>query len=243
MRSASFHCGPAPLQSDARLPAVSQDTALVMVSAILYGCLYAVSILLESAFDPAPSPNWPVASAVFGLTLVTSVIALAIDAWLARSGVPAALPLSLAIFLIAAAAQWVIARSALSESVVVPTTRFHAHTAQAAHLKNTAYFLVIVILFWLPTFNCIAVLRREIRTGHAARVTAVLTHNVLLGRDFVCFSVEWLWIAFLFLLLLAIPMAVRLLENLKADPNLNRYTALLYFRGVLYFLLIFICLI
>jgi hypothetical protein len=221
----------------------SQETALVTVSAILYGCLYAVSILLESAFDPAPAPNWPVASAVFGLTLVTSVFALAIDAWLARAGVSAALPLSLAIFLIAAAAQWVIARSALSESVVVPTTRFHAHTAQAAHLKNTIHFLVIVVLFWLPPFHCVAVLRREIQSGHAAWARAILPHHLLLGRDFACISAEWLWFGFLFLLLLAIPMAVRLLENLKSGPRLNTYTALLYLRGVLYFLLIFICLI
>jgi hypothetical protein len=222
---------------------VSQEGALVAVSAILYGCLYAVSILLESEFDPAPSPKWPVAAAVFGVILVTSVIALEIDAWLARIGSLAALPLSLAIFLIAAAAQWTIARAALSESVVVPTTRFGAHTAQAAHLKNTVHFLVIVVLFWLPPFHCVAVLRREIQTGHAASVREILAHHLLLGRDFVCPNAGWLWSGFTFLLILSIPMSVRLLENLKSGPRLNTYTALLYLRGVLYFLLIFICLI
>jgi transcriptional regulator with XRE-family HTH domain len=224
------------------IAAVSKETALVMASAILYGCLYAVSILLESAFAPAPAPKWPVASAVFGFILVTSVMALVIDSWLARIGIPAALPLSLAVFLIAAAAQWSIARPALSNAAVVPT-RFQAHTAQAAHLKNTVYFLVIVILFWLLPFHCIVVLRREIQSGHAAWVRAILARRLLLGRDFVCLSAEWLWLGFLFLLLLAIPMAVRLLENLKSDPRLNAYTALLYLRGILYFLLIFICLI
>jgi hypothetical protein len=169
------------------------------------------------------------------------LIALAIDARLARTGVPAALPLSLAVFLLAAAAQWAIARSALSESAVVPTS-FQAHTAQAAHLKNTIYFLVIVVLFWLPPFHCVAVLRREIQSGHAASVREILTHHVLLGRDFASFSVEWLWSGLLFLLLLVIPMAARLLENLKSGPRLNTFTALFYLRGVLYFLLILICL-
>jgi hypothetical protein len=37
-------------------------------------------------------------------------------------------------------------------------------------------------------------------------------------------------------------MAVRLLENLKSDTRLNAFTALFYLRGVLYFLLIFVCL-
>lgn len=225
------------------IAALSPETALVMFSATLYGSLSGVSILLESAFDPTPGPKWPVVSAVFAFTLVTSVTALVIDSGLARSGVPAALPLALALFIVAAAVQWGIARSALSESVVVPTTRFRAHTAQAAHLKNTVTFLVIVVLFWLPPFHCIAVLRREIQNGHAASVRAVLTHRLLLGRDFFCFSAEWLWYGFLFLILLAIPMAVRLLENLKSGPNLNSYTALLYLRGFLYFLLILICLI
>jgi hypothetical protein len=213
-----------------------------MVSAILYGSLYTVSILLESAFAAAPIPKGAVVSGVFGFTMVTSVIALAIDAWLARTGSPAALPLSLAIFLIAAAAQWYIARSALSESVVVPTN-FQAHTAQAAHLKNTVYFLVIVLLFWLPPFHCVAVLRREIYAGHAASVREILAHQLLHGRDFVCPNAGWLWSGFAFFLLLSIPMSARLLENLKSAPRLNTYTSLLYLRGVLYFLLIFICLI
>jgi len=71
------------------------------------------------------------------------------------------------------------------ESVVVPTN-FQAHTAQAAHLKNTVYFLVIVLLFWLPPFHCVAVLRREIYAGHAASVREILAHQLLHGRDFVC---------------------------------------------------------
>ncbi len=224
------------------LAALSQESAQVMATAILYGCLFAVSILLESAFDAA-KPSNSVAATIFGLTMVTSVAALAIDSWLARIGVAAALPLAFGIFLLAAGAQWTIARSTLSESAIVPTTRFHAHTAQAAHLKNTTYFLVIVVIFWLPPTHCINVLRREMQAGHAAWVRSVLSRSLLLGQDFVCFSPQWLWFGLLFLVLLAIPMAIRLLENLKSDPKLNTYTALLYLRGIIYFLLILVCLV
>ncbi len=221
---------------------LSPETGMVMVSAILYACLFGVSILLESEFDPVPAPRWPVAVAVFGLILVTSVIALVTDCLFARRGAAAALPLSLAVFLIAAAAQWAIARSALSESIVVPTTRFHAHTAQTAHLKNTVYFLVIVVLFWLTPFHCVTALRREIQMGHADWVRTILSRHVLLGPNFASFCTGWLWSAFLFLLLLSLPMAVWLLDNLKPDPRRNAYTALFYLRGALYFLLIFVCL-
>jgi transcriptional regulator with XRE-family HTH domain len=226
----------------AAIAAASQETILVLFSAILYGCLYVVSILLESTFDPVLDSRWPVASVVFGLVVVTSAAALAIDAWFARLGMVAALPVALSLFLVAAACQWVIAKSTLSEAVVVPM-RFMAHTAQVAHLKNTVYFLIIVVLFWLPPFHSIMVLRREIHAGNTAWVKATLADRLLLGRDFVSFHPEWLWFACLFLVLLSLPMAVRLLENLKSDPRLNTYTALVYLRGVLYFLLVVTCLI
>lgn len=221
---------------------VSRETTFVMLSATVYGALYVVSILLESTFDPAPAPRWAGVSAVFGFVVITAVVALAIDARLAQLGRVTAMPVALAIFLVAATVQWLMARSALSESAVVPL-HFQAHTAQVAHLKNTVYFLVVVILFWLPPFHCVAVLHREGHAGHTAWVKAMLEHRLLLGPDLICFNTEWLWFAFLLLVLLALPMAVRLLENLKSDPKLNTYTVLLYLRGILYFLLILVCLI
>jgi hypothetical protein len=221
----------------------SGEPGYVLVTAVLYAILYAESVLLESVFDPSPASKWQVAATVFGFVLVTSVLALSLDARFAESGSIAALPLSLAIFLIAAAVQWAIARSALSETAVVPM-HFEGHTPQTAHLKNTSYFLLIVVLFWLLPFHCVSALRREYQGGHASRVKGILTHRLLVGRDFASFNAEPLWYFCLFLLLLTIPMAVRLLEGLKSgDSRRNTYTALLYLRGVLYFFLIVVCLI
>jgi hypothetical protein len=120
--------------------------------------------------------------------------------------------------------------------------QFQAHTAQAAHLKNTAYYLVIVVLFWLPPFHAVGVLTRELRLGHVDAVRALVTRRFMLGSDLVAASPEVLWYLFLGLGLLAIPMAVRLLENLKSHPDLNRYTSLAYLRAVIYFLLALTCL-
>lgn len=225
------------------LLAVSSGRAPVMIATtMLYASLYAVSLLLESALDAKRPSRWAVGVVLFCLMLASSVVALTVDTWLAGKGSPVALPLSFAIYLGAAAVQWMIARTALPEIAVVPL-QFQAHTAQAAHLKNTLYFLVIVALFWLPPFHCIAELQREVRIGHASWVKALVGRHLILGKDFVALSPETLWFVLLGLALLALPMAARLLENLKTHPGLNTYTALLYLRAVLYFLLILVCLI
>jgi transcriptional regulator with XRE-family HTH domain len=225
------------------LLAVSSGRApVVIASTMLYASLYAVSLLLESALDAKRPSRWAVGVVLFCLMLASSVVALTVDTWLAGKGSPVALPLSFAIYLCAAAVQWMIARTALPEIVVVPL-QFQAHTAQAAHLKNTLYFLVIVALFWLPPFHCIAELQREVRIGHASWVKALVGRHLILGKDFVALSPEALWFVLLGLALLAVPMAARLLENLKTHPGLNTYTGLLYLRAALYFLLILVCLI
>lgn len=219
---------------------LSGNPAIVIGTAAVYGLLYAVSLLLESAMDTRAMPVMPVAVWLFCLIATSSTIALALDTWLARVGNPAALLIVFGVFLVSAAAQWLIARSVLSESAVVPM-QFQAHTAQAAHLKNTSYYLAIVALFWLPPFHCVQVLHRELELGHTATVEAQIARRLITGRDFVAPSPETLWFMFLALGLLAIPMAVRLLENLKAHPGINRYTSLAYVRAVLYFLLVLVC--
>ncbi|MBI3411842.1 MAG: hypothetical protein HY040_26215 [Planctomycetes bacterium] len=223
------------------IAASSGHGLFLIVTGMLYAALYADSLLQESALDTSRADVWPVAAWLSALMLLSSVAALAIDEWLASIGNPAALALSLGITLIAAAVQWVISRTVLSESVVVPL-RFQAHTAQAAHLKNTSYFLVIVVLFWVPPFHCVAAMQREIRTGHSLWAKSALAHRVIVGKDFAALNPELLWFAFAGLGLLALAMAVRLLENLSSHPSQNRYTALLYLRAVLYFLLVLICL-
>jgi hypothetical protein len=209
---------------------------------VLYSSLYTVSVLLESAFGPNSEKAVPAGAGVFCLMLLTSVLALAVDGWLVDAGNAAALPVSLAVFVLSAGLQWLLVKSALPDFAVVPS-RFASHTAQAAHLKNTLYFLLIVVLFWLPPIHCIVVLRREIRAGNAALAKAMLERTVIIGRDVVCLNSTWLWGLFLFLALLSLPMGAWLTNSLNPHPKTNTYTNLLYLRAFLYFLLILACLI
>ena len=215
---------------------------MVMLTAMLYGSLYAVSVLLESVLGPESGKTVSASTGVFCLMLLTSVVALAVDGWLVDAGNIAALPVSLVVFVLSAGLQWLLVKSALPESAVVPS-RFPSHTAQAAHLKNTLYFLLIVVLFWLPPVHCIAVLHREIRAGNATIAKEMLGRTVLIGHDVACLNSTWLWGLFLLLLLLAIPMGAWLTNNLNPHPKTNIYVNLLYLRAFLYFLLILACLI
>ncbi len=108
------------------------------------------------------APERALATITFAFISVTSIMALATDRALVGSGGEFALLFSLGIFLLAGVTQFVLFHRALAESVIV-TARFQTLTAQSAHLKNTSYFLLIVVLFWLPSFHSIMTLSREAR--------------------------------------------------------------------------------
>ena len=221
----------------------SAHAVFTIITALLYASLYPVSLLLETTLDiPRPAIR-PMAAVIFGFMAISSVLALRLDAWLAGagSGNPLLLVAPLGVFFGAAAAQWLILKPLLSETAVVPLT-FQAHTAQAAHLKNSLYYLVAVILFWLLPYHCITILEREARAGHVSWVKAVTRPGLIVGKDLVAFRPEWLWGAFLLILLLMIPMAARLFENLRGHPARNTYSMFVYLRAIIYSLLILFCL-
>jgi transcriptional regulator with XRE-family HTH domain len=211
-----------------------------LVTGTMYAGLYVVSLCLESAYEPRSSP---IAAALFsfGFMLSTSVAALVLDGVLVDSGKPYGLFPSLLIFISAAILQWIIVRPVLADHPIVEAL-FQSHTAQSAHLKNTAYFLIIVVLFWVPPAHCVSVLRREARLGHVDFVRDMLGHSVLIGRGIVCLSFTWLVIILLVMIPIVIYMGAHLNENLKPHPKLNRYHTLFYTRAILYFLLTTVCL-
>jgi len=224
--------------------ASARHMAILFFPAIFYGLLYAVSILIESVLDPRRKSVWPMGALLFSFMVVSSSLTLRADAYLVGLGSDSSLILMVPLGLLigAAAVQWLIAKRALSEFPVVQMT-FQSHTAQAAHLKNSLYFLVAAVLFWLVPSHCVAVFEREIGAGRASWVMAAAEHGLMLGKDLVAFRPEWLWGAFGIILLLMVPMAARLFENLKSHPDLNIYSNLIYLRTILYVSLIVICLI
>lgn len=218
-----------------------QDAVTVLLTAVLYGGLYADSVFLESTFGGALKRVAPCASVVFCVMFFSSVLALTADQWVVTRKQSSGLPMSLLVFLAAAAVQWVLARKVLPDRAVVPS-RLQAMTAQAAHLKNTLYFLLAVIVFWLPPFHCIMVLRRELQLGHIVFTREMLSSWLLIGRGIICLSPGILWCVAGGLVPVSLVMAARLLDNLKAHPRQNSFTFLFFIRAALYFLLVLVCL-
>jgi hypothetical protein len=195
-------------------------TPFALLTSCLYAALYVVSLYLESAFDPERLPTTRTAMFTFAFVSVSSTVALATDRALVDSDNYFALLFSLAIFLLAGILQFVIVRRALPESAIVPA-RFQTRTAQSAHLKNTNYFLLIVVLFWLPPFHCVSTLSREFRSGHAEWVRQTLTQDLMLGRGLLALSVRWLLGLLLIMFLIAWYMGAHLLDNLRSHARLN----------------------
>jgi transcriptional regulator with XRE-family HTH domain len=219
---------------------IPQHALFALLTSFVYAALYAVSLYLESAFEPKPSQTRKAAVRTFGFVAVSSTLALAADRILIDAGHPFALLFSLVIFLCAAIMQFFIARSALSEAAIVPAT-FQTRTAQSAHLKNTGYFLLIVVVFWLPPFHCVSTFAREIRAGQAGWVRQVLAQQLMLGRGVFALRVPWLLGLLLAILLISLYMAYCLLDKLQPHPRLNSFTLLFYLRAFLYFVLCLIC--
>jgi transcriptional regulator with XRE-family HTH domain len=215
-----------------------------LVTSAGYAMLYCISVLLETAYTESRQPATTAGSLVFALMFLTSLVALNVNVRLASAGSGAeGFVLALATFICAAALQWALLRRTLPDQVVV-RARFSAQTAQAAHLKNTAYFLLFVLLFWLPTLHCIVSIHHELGRGRHELVRRLLDGNASLFAGGVYYPRPlWLWVIFMFVVGLSVPMGARLLDNLEPHPAQNRFLTLFYLRALLYFAVCVICLV
>lgn len=207
-----------------------------LASIVLYASLYGISILLETAYWENKPNVWPRGSLVFTFISFTSALALFLDHLSVRTGREYGLVLSLAVFSLAAIAQWFIARGVLPDDSVVGT-----HTGQAAHLKNTGYFLIVVFLFWPPVFHAVAVLRRAAAAGHLIAFRATLADWIMTSGGIFCLNVRSLIVLLLFLVAFSLTMRGHILDRLPSSPHLNRYTLLFYVRAAVFFVLCIVC--
>ena len=218
------------------------QAGFTLTTCVLYAGLYVISLFLETVYEGEAYRSLLLGVTLFSWVLITSVVALTADATLARLGRPEGLWISLAIFFATGLVQWLLIRGSLPDRSVVRTT-FESLTSQSAHLKNTAYFLVIVIFFWVPPAHCRSILNYLIRSGHPEAVrNSLASHSVLTPEGMICPPVEWLWILFIVMVIVSIPMGARLIESLPAHPRRNVYLNLFYVRSIVYFSLVVICL-
>lgn len=213
----------------------------VITTSILYASLYLVSVFLETAYQKRSAQVAYRGVVAFCLVLLTSISALVLDGNLARAGRGIGLWLALAIFLVIAVTQWILVRPVLPASSIVKA-KFEPHSAQAAHLKNTSYFLLLVVLFWLPTAHFMAASGSPTKREALAKHLSIPGDLGLAGGSFYP-KPEWMWAILLLMIAVALPMGSHLLDNLEPHSRRNLYLNLFYMRLILYFALSAICLI
>ena len=217
------------------------NATFVLTTSMLYAGLYVISLFLESAYAQRKSGIRSSATMIFSFMVATSAGALALDGALIKEGSAAALAVSFAVLLVAALAQWLFVRRILSPLAIVEAN-FQTLTAQAAHLKNTGYFLLIPVLFWLTPFHAVLTLRSLSETGHSTQAQQLLTRQIMIGHRIVALNVESLAGILAVILLLSLGMGAHLLDNLRDRTSLNSFQALFYARALLYFTLSLVCL-
>lgn len=211
----------------------------VLLTAGLYSTLYPVSILLETACATKPIRTFRLLAITFGFMFATSVLALLVTAQFTGEGDSTGFWVALSLVLAAGVVQWLVVRPALPSEPVVKTL-FPSHTAQAAHLKNTLYFLAAATLFWLPAANSVASLNQELRLGHQKLVAQIMREESWVGSLWHP-KPTWLWIELLTVILISLPMGFALIGTLRPQTGRNRFTNLFYTRALLYFTLCFVC--
>jgi hypothetical protein len=213
-----------------------------LVMSVGYASLYAVSLFLETAYLEANLRIWPPAIGILSLVCVTSAAALSVTEAMAFMGFSAGVWIGFGVLILAALAQLWLAHLVLPNSEIVKAS-FHPFTSQAAHFKNTGYFLLLAVPFWLIPSHCIACLEGALATGNQAMTERFLRGSGWLVAGALCVRPAWLWTLAGVMIASALYMGAHLIDNLLPHPKRNYFLNLFYCRAFLYFLLVAICLV
>lgn len=219
-----------------------------LTSSTLYALLYAVALLLETAyqFDRYGAMAVRLVPAVFGWIFLTSLAGLAVDARRTLGGRGKGAAAALICLVGSALLLYGALCSFLPGSAVTESSR-QTQTAQGAYLKNVLlYFLpVVVVVFVLVPFHFVVSLQRDMHAGGRRRV-----HDLLLGRrrsvapeNAIYLRVTWLAVILSGAAVTSMLLTFHLLENIKPHPYMNMFTQLVVWRVLLYFALGLGCLI
>ncbi len=210
----------------------------ICVASLLYAALYATSLFLEVAyeFDRFSEMALRVAPLVFAWMTVSSVAGLTADRALTSRGRAHGLAISIATLLTAASMLFLVLSYFLPAFPITQST-LQSYPAQAAYLKDTAYFLVVALGFLLLPFHFIIAIERAIQVGDRDQVLRLLTGDKMsVSPSGTIYPRFWALVSLLVVLgAFSLVMTSRLLDHLKPSSYMNLFTQLVYLRGILYF--------
>jgi DNA-binding winged helix-turn-helix (wHTH) protein len=209
-----------------------------VVSSCVLAALYAISVFLEVAyeFDRFGSMAWRITPFIFAWVALSSILGLTVDRKLTLQGKANGLVLSIAIFFAAATILFLVLTRFLPSFPITQST-LQSYPAQAAYLKNTAYFLVLTLCFLIAPFHFILSMEREIEQGRFEGFLRLLTGSRLRAAPRGTIYPRF-WAVTVFLVVLAafsLVMTSNLLDHLKPANHMNLFIQLVYMRGILYF--------
>ena len=216
-----------------------------LIACGLYAALYAVALLVEVAyqFDRYSRAAIWVATAAFCWIFLTSLGGLAADWKLTLAGSNRGLLVSIAIFWLAVIVLFGGACLFLPGEPITLSRR-QAYTAQAAYLKTIGYFLVLKMIFLLPTFHFVLVMQREMRDGRHRPALSLLNRDrqSVRPRGVIFPKVGILALMLVVVIAISLFLHHNLMDNLLPAPYMNLFSNLILTRLVLYYLLGAACL-
>jgi hypothetical protein len=219
---------------------LSRHTLHIVLSSCLYGMLYAIALILETAyqFDRYGRRALQVAPAVFLGMTACSVVALATDRKFTTEGKRGGVILSILLLLLSAATLFV-ALTLFLPSVPITESNRQAYPAQAAYLKDISYFVLLAFCFLTLPFHFVVSMQRDLLQGKQNEVLALLTGNKLVALSLGTVFVRPWMLGALLLVLAALSLALtsNLLDHLKLGAYTNLFIQLVYARALVYFAL------
>jgi DNA-binding winged helix-turn-helix (wHTH) protein len=210
----------------------------IVASCSLYAALYATAVPLEIAyqFDRFGATALKTGCLVLAAVIITSVTGLAFDHRLALHGKNAGVLLAIGIFLLSSALLFPVLCLVLP-AFPITVSNLQAYPAQAAYLKDEAYFLILGIFFVVMPFHFVTMIEGEARdhkTVLAARLS--IENKATIATTRIPHPRLWLLTALLVMLaLISVTMTAHLIDNLRPAPYMNLFVLLVYLRGILYF--------
>ena len=225
--------------------AFQEHAVQVIFACLMYSGLYAVSLLVETAyaFERYQRTSGWVSCAILLWIFSTTAVAILADASLTRKGAPYGAIVAILTMTLAAGALFLALGSFLPASAITQFS-FQGFAAHAAYFKSESYFLILAIVFLVLPFHFIVRVQQEVRAGR--RDIA----RDLLSRDRVLPSSPVIVYPRLSVMLVLLIVAVfwslfsvaHLFEHLLPNPYMGRYMNLLQVQRLMYFALGFECL-